>query len=75
MIAARPVADKKALLEEQLQARGVRQLGTALCGRESRDLDVCAVNRSYTVLLVIGQRSQKPEEIVAAAEVLLQNTK
>lgn len=75
VIAARPVADKQVLLEEQLQARGIRPLGNAVCGRESRDLDVCAVNRSYTVLLVIGQRSQKPEEIVAAAEVLLENTK
>lgn len=74
VVAGRPVGDSRVLLE-QIQARGIRDMGNgALCGRDQNDLDVCAVRRYQTAVFVEGLRSQTPDELVQAARTIVETT-
>ena len=74
VVAGRTVADVKDLMDRQIKATAVRQVSDALCGRDSHDLDVCAVRRNKTTVVAAGLRSQEPQEIVGFAHQVLDQT-
>lgn len=75
VIAARPISDVTDLLKNQIKAEAIRQVGDGVCGRDRTDLDVCAVRRNQTVVLVAGLRQQEPTEQVNFARDVLAETK
>lgn len=73
VLGARPINESQQLLD-QIRARAVRQVGDGLCGRDQNDLDVCVARRGTTAVLAEGLRDQTPEEILAAAKLILEGT-
>ena len=71
VLASRPVKDANEMLA-QVQARAIRQVGDAWCGREpTQDIDVCVVMKdSDTAVMGGGLDKQPVEEIVAQARAV-----
>ena len=66
----RPVRDAAVMLD-LVQARAVRQVGAATCGREpSQDIDVCVVVRGDVAVLGGGLDDQPVEQIVAQTQAI-----
>ncbi|NLT30203.1 MAG: hypothetical protein GXX86_07055 [Propionibacterium sp.] len=69
VVIARPMTDPQEMLT-LLEAHAIREVGDGYCGRDTSDLDVCAVIREDVGVLAAGLEGQTPEAIVAdAAEI------
>ncbi|MGJ3508468.1 hypothetical protein [Enemella sp. A6] len=66
VVIARPMTDAQEMLA-LLDARAIREVGDGYCGRDSSDLDVCAVIREDIGILAAGLEGQTPEAIVEDA--------
>lgn len=69
VVMARPIAEPQEMLV-LLDARAIRQVGDGYCGRDSSDLDVCAIRREDIGVLAAGLQGQTPEGIIEDATAI-----